>query len=352
MQFIKNTALKPKIEDSSQLGFGRIFTDYMFMMDFQDGEWKNRRITPYSPIPLDPAAKVLHYSQELFEGLKAYRSQDDRILLFRAKDNFRRLNEGCERIGLPTIDVDDVYNSLIELLKIEQDWIPSDDQTSLYIRPTIIGTDPNLAVNASQNALFYIILSPSGAYYANGLAPTKIFVQDKYVRAVRGGTGTVKTGGNYAASLKAGIEAADLGYDQVLWLDGVEQKYIDEVGSMNIFFLFKDELATPTLHGSVLNGITRRSVIELAKELGLTVNERQISIDEIYEKSKNGELLESFGSGTAAVISPVGQLRWEDKTIIINNGNIGDITLRLYEKLTDIQTGKIADTFNWVTEVL
>ncbi len=342
---------KAKPADETKLGFGRIFTDHMFMMDSEKGVWKDERIVPYGPLQLDPAATVLHYGQEIFEGLKAYKSADGRTLLFRAKDNFRRMNDSCERLCMPKLDVDKTYDALCELIKVDEAWVPKSRGTSLYIRPTMIGIDAKLGVDAADHNLFYIICSPSGAYYSTGLAPVKIYVEDEYVRAVRGGTGAAKTGGNYAASLLAGEIAHQKGYGQVLWLDGVERKYVEEVGAMNMFFLFKNELVTPALQGSILPGITRRSMIQVAKDKGFKVSERRISMEEIYDGIKSGDLIEAFGSGTAAVISPVGALYWKGEELTIGDGSIGEASQDFYDTLTGIQYGEIEDTHGWVTEV-
>lgn len=336
---------KAKPTDESQLGFGKIFTDHMFLMDYYDGEWRDPRIVPYGPISLDPSASVFHYGQEVFEGLKAYRGANGKILLFRPEENFKRLNNSNERLCIPPIDVDFAIKAVKELVKVDKDWIPSSEGTSLYIRPFIIGCDPQLGVHPASHYKFIIILSPVGAYYASGLNPVKIYVEPNYVRAVRGGTGYVKTGGNYAASLKAQQDAQ--GYSQVLWLDGVERRYIEEVGAMNVFFVIGDEVVTPALQGSILPGITRKSSIELMKSWGLKVVERRLSIDEVEEAAKSGALKEMFGTGTAAVISPVGELKYKDDIITINNNEIGPISQRLYNELTAIQLGKAADPFGW-----
>lgn len=352
IKFVETKNLKPKPTDESKLGFGTIFTDYVFLMDYDEGEgWHDPRIVPYGPIPLDPAACCLHYAQEVFEGMKAYRAEDGRILLFRPWENFKRLNTSNERLCIPKIDEELALEGLIKLVNIEKDWIPHIENASLYIRPFIIGTEPKLGVKSSSKYIYMVILSPSGPYYAEGLNPVKIYVENKYVRAVRGGTGFAKTGGNYACSLIAQEEAHEQEYSQVLWLDGVERKYIEEVGAMNIFFVLKDEVVTPSLCGSILPGITRKSVIELLKSWGMNVNERRITIDEIEKAYDDGELLEVFGSGTAAVISPVGTLKYEDKVMEIGGGKIGALSQKLYDNLTGIQWGKLEDKFGWTIEV-
>lgn len=350
VQLTKNYKSKPT--DQKNLGFGRYYTDHMFIMNYDEGEgWHNPRIVPYGPIALDPAAMCLHYGQEVFEGLKAYRADDGRILLFRPEKNMARLNISNERLCIPQIDEEFCVEAIKALVNVDKDWIPTEEGTSLYIRPFIFAVDPHVGVHPAKHLLFVVILSPVGAYYPEGLNPVNIVVETKYVRAVKGGMGFAKTAGNYAASLKAQDEAEKIGYTQVLWLDGLHRKYIEEVGTMNIFFVIGDEIVTPALQGSVLSGITRMSTIELLRSKGYTVTERLISIDEVYEASQNGTLREVFGTGTAAVISPVGQLLWDDKKMVINNGKIGEISQMVYDTITGIQWGKIADTFGWSTEV-
>lgn len=352
MQEIKVTLTdhpKPKPTSEAQLGFGRSFTDHMFLMDYTVGQgWHDPRIVPYGPLSLDPSCSVFHYGQEIFEGLKAYKGANGEIRLFRPDENFKRMNSSNERLCIPQVDEEFCLLALKKLLTIEKDWIPASEGTSLYIRPFIIGCEPVLGVHPANNYLFIIILSPSGSYYKNGLAPVKIYVEDQYVRAVKGGMGYAKTGGNYAASLKAQQDAK--GFEQVLWLDGVERKYIEEVGSMNVFFVIGDEVVTPVLQGSVLPGITRKSCIAILKDWGCRVSERKLSIDEVEEAAKNGRLKEMFGTGTAAVVSPVGELKYKDDIIHIGDG-IGEITQKLYDELTGIQLGKVPDRFHWIDVV-
>ena len=344
------TAPKEKPTDESKLGFGKCFTDHMFVMDYTVGKgWHDPRIVPYGPISLDPSASVFHYGQEVFEGLKAYRTADGTIQLFRPEENFKRMNQSNDRLCIPEIDVDFCVQATKKLVEIEKDWVPAAESTSLYIRPFIIGCEPVLGVHPAHNYKFLIILSPSGSYYANGLEPVKIYVEPKYVRTVRGGMGYAKTGGNYAASLKAQQDA--VGYAQVLWLDGVERKYVEEVGSMNVFFVIGDEVVTPELLGSVLPGITRKSCIEILKDWGYKVSERRLSIDEIEEAAKSGQLKEMFGTGTAAVVSPVCELKYKDDIIKIGDGTIGEITQKLYDELTGIQLSKGEDKHGWVSKV-
>ena len=345
-------APKAKPADESALGFGKIFTDHMFIMDYKTGKgWHDARIVPYGNLEFSPAAMCLHYGQEVFEGLKAYRTADGDIQLFRPQENFKRLNVSNERLVIPAIDEEFALYALKELLKIEKDWVPHTDGASLYIRPFIIACDPFLGVRPGDEYKFIIILSPSGAYYSTGLNPVSIYVEEKYVRAVKGGMGFAKTGGNYAASLIGQDEAHKQNYSQVLWLDGVEKKYIEEVGAMNMFFVVDGEVLTPELVGSILPGITRKSTIELCKSWGMKVSERRITIEEIAEAYKAGKLNEAFGTGTAAVISPVGHLKWGDLVMEINDNKIGPISQKLYDTMTGIQYGKLPDEHNWIVKI-
>lgn len=335
--------------DDSNLGFGTIFTDHMFNMDYSPEKgWHNARIEPYQPFTLYPATMVLHYGQAIFEGMKAYRTESGDVQLFRPKENFKRFQRSGHMLCMPEFDEEFALEALIKLLEIEKDWVPSAPGTSLYIRPTIIATDAYIGLRSSNTYRFFMILSPVGAYYPEGFDPVKIWVTTDYVRAVRGGVGEAKTAGNYAASLYATELAHKDGYTQVLWLDGVELKYIEEVGSMNIFFIIGDELITPKLNGSILSGITRDSVITMAKSWGIKVVERRISIDEVYESHRTGELKEVFGSGTAAVISPVGQIKYNNNEIVISEGKVGPIASRMFNELMDIQYGKAEDPFDWI----
>lgn len=345
----RTTAPKQK-PDENNLGFGKIFTDHMFIMNYTEGQgWHDPRIVPYGDLTLSPASMVFHYGQEMFEGLKAYRGADGEARLFRPDMNAKRTNDSNKRLCIPELPVEDFVQAVSEIVKVDKDWIPSAPGTSLYIRPFIIATDDFLGVAPSKTYLFIIILSPSGAYYASGLAPVGIWIEDDYVRAVRGGMGFAKTGGNYAASLAAQVKAHDDGYSQVLWLDGVERKYIEEVGAMNIFFKINGTIVTPMLNGSILPGITRNSVIQLCESWGLPVEERKVSVDELIEAQKSGALEECFGTGTAAVISPVGKLRYKDDVMTINGGNIGPVSQKLYDTVTGIQGGTCEDKFGWVT---
>lgn len=347
----KNPKAKP--QDETKLTFGNIFTDHMFIMEYDEGiGWHDERIVPYGPIALDPAAMILHYGQEVFEGMKAYRADDGRILLFRPEENFKRLNLSNDRLCIPQIDVEKCVEYTKKFVSIEKDWIPSAPDTSLYLRPFIFATDPHLGVCPGHHYYFMIIASPVGAYYPEGLDPVKIYVETNFVRSVKGGTGFTKTGGNYASSLKAQDEAHKKNYSQVLWLDGVERKYIEEVGTMNVFFKIDGEIITPSLEGSILGGITRKSAIAMLRSWGLTVTERKLSIDEVAKAYDEGKLEEAFGTGTAAVISPIGHLNWGDTKIMeINDGKIGPISQKLYDSLTGLQWGKLEDTFGWTVEV-
>ena len=343
--------LKPK-PDADSLGFGTLFTDYMFNMDYdlQNG-WHKPRIEPYGSIVMDPATMFLHYGQGVFEGLKAYRTESGRIQLYRPRENISRLNRSCRRLCIPEVDEDFALQAMKQLIELEKEWVPDAPETSLYIRPTIIAMDPFLGVRASHTYRYFIILSPVGAYYPEGFNPVKILVTSEYVRAVRGGVGEAKTPGNYAASLLAGELAHDAGYTQVLWLDGIEQKYLEEVGSMNIFFVIDDEIVTPELNGSILPGITRKSVIELAQHWNEKVSERKISIDEIMQAHASGSLKEVFGAGTAAVISPVGQIKYKDQVITINDNQTGPVAKKYYQAITDMQYGKAEDPMGWIETV-
>lgn len=352
IKVIKTAAPKEKPKAGESLGFGRIFTDHMFLLNYTEGKgWHDARIVPFCNISLSPAAMVYHYGQEMFEGLKAYKTTDGRTVMFRPEMNAKRSNNSGRRLCIPEIPTEDFVQALKTLVKTDEDWVPTEKGTSLYIRPFVIATDEFLGVKPSNTYLFVIILSPSGAYYESGLDPVGIWIEDEYVRAVRGGIGEAKTGGNYVASLAAQVKAHDDGYSQVLWLDGVERKYIEEVGAMNIFFKIDGVVVTPMLNGSILPGITRNSVIELCKSWGLKVEERKVSVDELYEAQKSGKLEEVWGTGTAAVISPVGKLRWKDEVMLIDDGGIGELSQKLYDTITGIQLGKIEDVNNWVVEV-
>ncbi len=355
MQEIKVTLareLKAKPQDESKLGFGKIFTDHMFLMNYEKGKgWIEPRVVPYGDFAIDPAAMVLHYGQAIFEGTKCYRRQDGGLQLFRPTENFARMSRSAQRLCMPELDEELALAGLKKLLEIEKDWVPHQEGTSLYIRPTMISLDAQLGVHAASRYLFYIILSPVGAYYAQGLKPVGIYVEDEYVRAVRGGVGFAKCAGNYAASILAGEVAERKGYAQVLWLDGVEQKYVEEVGSMNMMFAYGNKIVTPALNGSILPGITRNSVLTLARQLGYEVEEKRLAIADIFADAKSGALTEAFGTGTAAVISPVGELCWKDEKLTIGDGQIGKVAQHLYDTLTGIQYGRLPDENGWIVKL-
>ncbi|RKQ35677.1 branched-chain amino acid aminotransferase [Oceanobacillus halophilus] len=338
--------------DSSELVFGRSFTDHMFVMDYSSGlGWHNPSIIPYQNLSIDPAAMIFHYGQSVFEGLKAFRTQDGDIQLFRPEKNLQRLNHSNERLVIPPIDEEFGLEAIKQLVELDKEWVPDAEGTSLYIRPFIISNEPYLGVAPSGHYKFIIIMSPVGSYYKEGINPVKIAVENKYVRAVKGGTGEAKTGGNYASSLKAQEIVEKEGYSQVLWLDGLEKKYIEEVGSMNVFFKINGEVVTPALNGSILAGITRDSVLELLRHWDISVTERRVSMQELYEAHQDGTLEEAFGSGTAAVISPIGELYWDGNHLNINEGKTGELSKKIYDTITGIQYGKIKDPFNWVVKV-
>ena len=343
----KSTQLKQK-PDQNHLGFGQYFTDHMFLLDYDEGMgWHDARVVPYAPLMMDPAAMVLHYAQETFEGLKAYRNPKGEVLLFRPEMNARRLMSSNRRLCMPELPEDMFIEAVEALIKVEEAWIPTAPDTSLYIRPFMFATQASVGVHASLKYTFLIILSPVGAYYPEGVNPIKIWVEDEYVRAVKGGTGFTKCGGNYASGIAAQEKAAAKGYTQVLWLDGVHRKYVEEVGTMNIMFYIGDEIVTAPIDGSILPGVTRDSMITLLKDWGYKVSERDLSIDELMEAGRNGTLKEVFGTGTAAVISPVGELNYKGEIITINDFKTGPLTQRLYDTLTGIQWGKLEDSYQW-----
>lgn len=334
--------------DQNNLGFGTYFTDHMFMMDYTEGVgWHDARIVPYAPIAMDPATMVLHYAQETFEGLKAYRNPKGEITLFRPEMNARRMINSNKRICMAELPEDMFVEAVEAIVKYEQDWIPTAKDTSLYIRPFMFASEASVGVHPAKSYTFVIILSPVGSYYPEGVNPVKIWVEDEYVRAVKGGTGFTKCGGNYAASIAAQVKAESHGYTQVLWLDGVHRKYVEEVGTMNVMFLIDDTVVTAPLEGSVLPGVTRDSIIHILKDWGYKVEERELSIDELMEAGRNGKLKEAFGTGTAAVISPVGQLYYKGEEIVINDFKTGELTQKLYDTLTGIQWGRLEDKYGW-----
>ncbi|AXF56243.1 branched-chain amino acid aminotransferase [Salicibibacter kimchii] len=351
LEVVQTTILKEK-PDPSTLEFGKHFSDHMFMMDYTSEEgWHQPRVVPYQSLTLEPAAMVFHYGQTVFEGLKAYRSSNGDIRLFRPEENFKRLNQSCDRLSIPKVNEEAMLEYLKEFVKLDKDWIPKEKGMSLYIRPFIISTEATLDVSPSRAYTLMIILSPVGSFYKGGIDPVSIFVENEYTRAAPGGTGNAKTAGNYSGAYKAQERASSHKKDQVLWLDGVEKKYVEEVGSMNVFFKINDEIHTPALNGSILEGITRKSVIELLESEGMSVCERSISIDEVIAANENGSLQEMFGTGTAAVISPVGRLEYKGRDYEINNGKMGETASWLHETLVGIQTGALDDPFGWSIEV-
>ena len=346
---VQQTSEPKKIPKDSELGFGKYFSDHMLVMDYDEGEgWHDARIVPFGYISLHPASTVLHYGAEIFEGLKAYRTADGSIQLFRPLENIKRLNTSAERMCLPTIDEDLAMELLEAFVRHEEKWVPHSNGTSLYIRPYMFGNDETLGVHTVKRATYMIIASPSGSYYKEGINPVKIMIENEDVRTVRGGTGYAKCGGNYAASTRAGERASKKGYSQVLWLDGVERKYIEEVGAMNVMFKIDGEIITPALTGSILPGITRKSCIEVLKSLGYKVTERLLSVDELFDALKSGRLEEAWGTGTAAVVSPIGRLMYNGEEFVINGEKIGEVTQKLYDILTGIQWGTVEDSFGWI----
>lgn len=349
---ITKTKTPKQLPDDSKLGFGQLFTDHMFNMDYSPGQgWHNARIEPYVPIVMDPATMVLHYGQAIFEGLKAYRTSNGEIQLFRPDRNMARLNRSAQLVCIPEIDEAFLLGALKKLIAVDKEWVPRAPETSLYVRPTVVAMDPYLGVRPSNTYRLFVILSPVGAYYPEGFNPVKIWVTDQYVRAVRGGVGEAKTPANYAASLYGAEVAKKAGYTQVLWLDAVEHRYIEEVGTMNILFVINGSLITPPLSGSILPGITRESVLTLAGHWKVPFEERPITIDEVMAAHRDGSLEEIFGSGTAAVISPVSHLAWRDDVLTVGDGKVGPIAQRFYDALTDIQYGRAEDPFGWIVPV-
>ena len=349
---ITKTTAPGVMPPENELGFGKVFTDHMFIMDYSsDKGWHDARIVPFGRISLHPSSTVLHYGAEIFEGLKAYRRADGGVQLFRPMENIKRMNRSAERMSLPEMDEQDALEILTTFVRLEEKWVPKSFGTSLYLRPFMFGNDEMLGVHAVHNATFMLIASPSGSYYKEGINPVSIMIENEDVRTVRGGTGYAKCGGNYAASTRAGERAAKKGYSQVLWLDGVERKYIEEVGAMNVMFKIGGEIVTPMLTGSILPGITRKSCIEVLKSLGYQVSERLLSVDELVSALENGRLEEAWGCGTAAVVSPIGKLAYGEKEYIVGGGKIGEVTQKLYDLLTGIQWGKIEDTFHWVHKI-
>ena len=349
---ITKTTTPSEMPPEDKLGFGKVFTDHMLIVDWEEGKgWFDARIEPFGDIRVHPASTVLHYGAEIFEGLKAYRRADGGVQLFRPMENIKRMNNSAERMSLPQMDEEEMLQLLTTFVKLEEKWVPKSFGTSMYLRPFLFGNDEALGVHAVKHATFMIIASPSGSYYKEGINPVGIMIENEDVRTVRGGTGYAKCGGNYAASTRAGERAAKKGYSQVLWLDGVERKYVEEVGAMNVMFKIDGEIVTPLLTGSILPGITRKSCIEVLKSKGYTVQERLLSVDELLQALKDGRLEEAWGCGTAAVVSPIGKLAFGDEEYVVNGGKIGEVTQTLYDTLTGIQWGKIEDDFGWVYKI-
>lgn len=351
IRFIEREVLKEK-PDWNNLGFGKYMTDYMFVMEWnQEQGWHDQRIEPNAPILLDPACVALHYAQETFEGMKAYRTKTGKIQLFRPEMNGKRLAKSNERLCMPIVPVDMYVEAAKALVEVEKDWVPAELETSLYIRPFMFATEISLGVHAANAYKFMIICSPVGAYYAEGVNPVKILVEDELVRATKGGTGFAKCGGNYAGSILGQVKAEEKGCTQVLWLDGVERKYVEEVGTMNIMFKISGEIYTAPIQGTVLPGVTRDSILHILRDWGYPVHERSLSIDELMQAGRDGTLEEAFGTGTAAVISPVGEFLYKDETVTVNNFETGVLTQKLYDYLTGIQWGDEEDKYGWTIEV-
>lgn len=352
IKLVKTTTPKQKPADEASLGFGKFFTDHMFIAEYSVGKgWHDARIVPYGPLSIDPASPVLHYGQEIFEGLKAYRRKDGGIQLFRPMENALRMNRSAERICMPPLDPEFQVKAMKMLIQLEEDWIPSSEGTSLYLRPMMIADGAELGVHPAKHFLYVIICSPSGAYYKNGMQPLRIHIEDYYVRAVKGGIGSAKTGGNYAASLKATFDAAEKGFDQVLWLDGRENKYVEEVGAMNMMFVIDGKIVTAPLEGSILAGVTRKSILRLAQDKGYQTEERRISVQELFDAYERGGLTEAFGTGTAAVISPVGEMEYQGKSMVLNDHKIGNISQEMYDTLVGIQRGDLPDIYGWTVKL-
>lgn len=350
IRFEERKYLKEK--PTGNLGFGKYQTDYMFVMDYEEGQgWHDARIVPYGPIEFDPASMVLHYAQETFEGMKAYKAKDGRILLFRPEMNARRFINSNKRLSMPIIEEDDFVQAVEEIVRVEKDWIPTGEGESLYIRPYMFATEKAIGVHPSHSYKFIIICSPVGAYYPEGVNPVKIYVEDEFVRATVGGTGFTKCGGNYAGSLAAQVKAEALGYTQVLWLDGVERKYVEEVGSMNVMFEINDTIITAPTEGTVLPGVTRDSILHILRDWGYKVEERHLAIDDLMKAGHDGTLQEAWGTGTAAVISPIGELYYKGDVVQINDFKTGALTQKIYDTLTGIQWGDLEDTYGWTHEV-
>ena len=349
---VERIAVPKQKPDEKNLGFGKYYTDHMFVMDYDAGQgWHDARIVPYGPIPLEPTCVTLHYAQETFEGLKAYRCADGKVQLFRPEMNARRMINSNRRLCMPEFPEEMFVEAVKAIVKMDEDWVPSEPETSLYIRPFMFATEGALGVHAANSYKFVIVLSPSGAYYAAGVNPVKILIEDELVRAVKGGTGFAKCGGNYAASILGQVKAEAKGCAQVLWLDGVERKYVEEVGTMNVMFKIAGEIYTAPIDGSVLPGVTRDSILHILRDWGYTVHEDRLSVDDLMRAGHDGTLEEAFGTGTAAVISPIGEFLYRDDAVTINDFRTGELTQKLYDYLTGIQWGRVEDTYGWTTMV-
>ncbi len=352
IKLVKTKSPKQKPTDETNLGFGKVFTDHMFIVEYTvDKGWHDARIVPYSTLSIDPASPVLHYGQQIFEGLKVYRRNDGGIQMFRPMENALRMNSSAERLCMPSLDPEFQVEAMKRLVQLDKDWIPSSAGTSLYIRPMMISNGAELGVHPAKHFFYIIICSPSGSYYKGGLKPLRIHIEDRYVRAVKGGLGAAKTGGNYAASLKATFDAYENGFDQVLWLDGRENRYVEEVGAMNMMFVIDGRIVTAPLEGSILAGITRKSILQLAHDKGYQVQERRISVQELFDAHACGSLTEAFGTGTAAVISPVGEMRYKDRSMVLNDRRIGKVAQEMYNTLVGIQRGDLPDPYGWTVEL-
>lgn len=350
MKLNLTTAPQPK-PDFNKLVFGKVLTDHMLEMDYADGKWGEPTILPVHKFEVGPSMMVFHYGQAIFEGCKAFRNSNDEVTLFRLRDNLNRMNLSATRMSMPTFDVDQIFDAIYKLVNIDRLWIPNLEKTSLYLRPTMIATEEIIGLRSSKKFKFFVIMSPVGAYQSGGFAPSRILIEDHYIRCAIGGTGEAKCSGNYAGSFAASELAAAKGFNQVAWLDARDRKYIEEVGAMNLFFRFRDEVVTPMLTGSILRGITRDSIIKLLKSQGVNIVERKISVKEIFKAHKKGQLLEVFGAGTAAIVSPIGYLEYQGQGITINNGETGDMTKEVFDKVYGIQTKKYPDPYGWVVDV-
>jgi branched-chain amino acid aminotransferase len=352
---INETKIDPAVARSlpeAPFGFGRIFSNHMLTRYYAEPDgWKDAELQPYAPIPMELSMSALHYGQEIFEGTKAYRRPDGHINLFRIDQNIKRFNRSAVRMELPQMDEEEHLDAIVSLMNFDKDWVPSAPNSSLYIRPTLVSSENSIGSLNANEALFFVLLSPVDPYFASGFAPISVYVEDQYVRAVRGGVGDAKTGGNYAASLHATKKAIDAGYKQVVWLDAIERRYVEEMGGMNIFFVYGNKLVTSPLTGTILPGITRDSLLILGKDLGYETEERMIDIHDLMADIKSGKCTEAFACGTAAVIAPIGKMGYQGEDVIINDDKVGSVTRHLYDELTGIQYGRIPDRFGWTLKI-